>query len=292
MKLLFPGKGGEAYIDLEILLPYCTLENEPDLLRETLKSNMIARYSSIFKVSKILLYNSRKMIECKEQKERLTLYLTFFRTPPYLRKKIFGKRKELRYSGIAYPLQTPTHTLKSKPQIGEIREGLVLRVKHGKALVEVGLKAPVSVNLDSFEAIEGKTVFLKVSSVSPLKLELTNRPKDWIGYEIEDAGRLESYLRRIKGERTVIGTSRKGEPVWENWKKIEESMKKTDRKVTIVFGEPYRGIYEIAKDLSINTDDFFDGIYNFVKDQGTKTIRTEEAIPIVLSVIHFINVHS
>lgn len=269
-------------------MPYCTLENEPDLLRETLKSNLIARYSSIFRVSRILIYNGRKKIECKEQKDRLILFLTFFRTPPYLRKKIFGKRKELRYVGTAYPVQLPLFTVKAKPVEGEIREGLVLKVKNGKALVEVGLKAPVWVDVSSHDLSEGKIFLFRISKVSPLVLEYVSKPESWVGYEVEDVGNLKKYLEGAKGKRTIIGTSRKGEPFWSNWKRVEEMMKMTNWKATIVFGEPYRGLYEIAKDLSIDMNEVFDGVYNFVKDQGTRTIRTEEAISIVLSVIHFL----
>jgi len=275
--------GGDLFIDIEIMLPYCTLENEPDLLRETIKASIIARYSSIFRVSKILLYNGRRTNQCSDLRKRLVLFLSFFRSPPYLRKKIFGRRKELKYAGLGYPLQIPSHVVKAKPKEGEIREGLILKVGEGKALVDAGLSKPVWVELKGRDVKEKELQFFKVLSVSPLKLEMIESPGSWMGYAVEDVGFIQSYLKKIKGKRMVIGTSRRGEPFWENLRDVKEMGEKAGWNMTVVFGEPYRGLYEIAQELSLNLNEYFDGIYNFVKDQGTKTIRTEEAIPIVLS---------
>ncbi|MEM0112949.1 MAG: putative RNA uridine N3 methyltransferase [Fervidicoccaceae archaeon] len=273
-------------IDIELLLPYCTLENEPDILRETIKANIIARYASIFRVSRILLYRSRRKKECFEPSKRFALLLNVFRTPPYLRRKIYGKRKELKYLGLAYPLQSPTHTVKPSPREGELREGLVEKVERGRILVDIGLRAPTWVEASETNRIKVGDVFLfRVTSAHPLQVERIESSDEWIGYEVKNVGYLHSYLKRVAGTRAVIGTSRLGEPIWENLRRVSEIMRTSGWKITLVFGEPYRGLYDIAKELSIDVNEYFNGIYNFVMNQGTRTVRTEEAIPIVLSVV-------
>ncbi|MCI4396991.1 MAG: hypothetical protein JHC28_05475 [Thermoprotei archaeon] len=279
--------GGVAFIEVELLLPYCTFENEPDVLRETIKSNIIARYSSIFRVSRILLYNSRKREECLDHRDKLLLFLSYFRTPPYLRKKIFGRKKELKYAGIAYPVQIPSHNVKKKPTVGEIREGLVLSADKEKALIDVGLKAPVWVRTEGEFPKKKSKVFVRVVETYPLRLELLSEPDRWIGYEVGDVGSLVDYLINVKKKRAVIGTSRLGEPIWKNAAKVIDHVKEKGGRVTLVYGEPYRGLYDIARDLSFDIEDYFDGIYNFVVNQGTKTVRTEEAIAISLSILSF-----
>ncbi|HEW64191.1 hypothetical protein IOK49_03415 [Fervidicoccus fontis] len=274
---------------IEILLPYCSLENEPDQIRITLKANIIARAASIFKVERITLYRSRSdKKSCKDQKEILGLLLRYFVTPPYLKKKIFGKRKELKYVGMAYPLQIPTHSLSKKAKEGDIRVGLVERVKESAIFADIGVGKQVKISNSNYELKRGDLIFVKVKKGDLSELEIIKNPDIYVGYSVRECENPLDYLKEKKKEGLIIGTSKFGDPIWENLKEVEEKLKSSD-KVVVVFGEPYRGIFEIFKQLGGNTDDLFHGIYNLVRDQGTKTIRMEEALFIALSLLNVLS---
>lgn len=77
----------------------------------------------------------------------------------------------------------------------------------------------------------------------------------------------------------VIGTSRKGK----YFREVEEEIiENSDKDFLIVFGSAHRGI----SNMEGFREEDYDVILNLFKDQETKTIRTEEAIPLVLELLN------
>lgn len=276
-------------LKMDIMIPFCTIENEPSLLRATIKANLIARAASIYRVNNIILYNSRiDENECRREKKILKLLLKYFVSPPYLKRKLLGARKELKYVGLTYPLQIQTHTVNKQPKAGELRAGLVLKVKGHLALLDIGTGTPAFVEIGGKKLHHGDVVYVIVEDINPLKIKINDNPTEYVGYSIQETNDILNFLKKKRGEKLVIGTSRLGKPFWEEAKYIKELILKRNKEVLLVFGEPYRGIYEIFKDMGANIDEYFDGIYNFIEAQGTKTVRLEEAIFIVMSSMQLI----
>jgi len=84
----------------------------------------------------------------------------------------------------------------------------------------------------------------------------------------------------------IVATSRLGKPV----NSVGEALASlASRKggVALLFGSR-QGLYDIARGEGFNLDDHVDMVVNFVPRQGSYVIRTEEAVPIALSIIDFL----
>jgi len=57
-----------------------------------------------------------------------------------------------------------------------------------------------------------------------------------------------------------------------------------------VFGAPYEGLYDIAKDEGFSLDEVVDFSINFIPEQGVATVRSEEAMFAVLSILNLMKV--
>ncbi|MHA1409596.1 MAG: putative RNA uridine N3 methyltransferase, partial [Candidatus Odinarchaeia archaeon] len=57
--------------------------------------------------------------------------------------------------------------------------------------------------------------------------------------------------------------------------------------VGVVFGGPYRGIYDLVSDKN-RLRDACDYIINFIPNQGTRTVRTEEAIFSTMAILNML----
>ncbi len=276
---------------ITVLLPECTLINEPDLLRATIKAWQIARSLAIYRVDKVVIYPSRRKRECRSEARVLMNLLEYFRIPPYLKKKLFPLKEEFRYVGLAPPLQTQLHTVSKKPIEGEVREALVVRVNDNKVIVDAGLPQLIEA-LDEHDRKPSKNelVLVKITSTEPIKAIILSEDEErkiYKGYSVELIDSIKVFLENLKGKAYRIGTSRKGRPAWKAVGSILKGLIE-NKNIIIVFGEPYRGIYEIMRELEINPEEIFDDILNFIPDQGTKTVRIEEALSATLSIIRFL----
>jgi methyltransferase len=58
------------------------------------------------------------------------------------------------------------------------------------------------------------------------------------------------------------------------------------QRVLVAFGAPSRGLHEIAQDEGINLGEISDFVVNTVPNQGTVTVRTEEALLASLAIFN------
>jgi hypothetical protein len=64
-------------------------------------------------------------------------------------------------------------------------------------------------------------------------------------------------------------------------------IKKNNRgSVTVAFGGPYQGLYEISELQGVDPEEKFDAVVNTVPRQGTETVRTEEALLATLALLN------
>jgi predicted SPOUT superfamily RNA methylase MTH1 len=95
-------------------------------------------------------------------------------------------------------------------------------------------------------------------------------------------------IKRIIEDRRfelIIGTSRFATSVQEAAKSLSEKWARANT-ILLLFGAPTRGLFEIAKDEHINLHKVVDFVLNTLPNQGTETVRTEEAFLATLAIFN------
>lgn len=257
-----------------VAIPSSFTADEKNLLLRTYKIGMIARACATFSITDIGIYfDPDPLFDTHGLGRFIVKVLKYINTPPYLRKVAFGIDTSLKYVGVVEPLKTPHHLDKEysvdyRYVHVEKREGKELIVTDGRTRYRVKIN-------DKFK--EGERIIV----IDAKKKEIVDK-KDipiYFGYDTFyfSAG-LVNLLKRLKErEFLIIGTSRFGE----NVSKVKIPKRK---KIAIIFGSPFRGLKEIVGKKGMQ---YFDYYLNFVPNQTVKTIRTEEAIFYVLSILRY-----
>jgi hypothetical protein len=256
---------------LRILIPSSLTMESKDWKIKTYKVGQIARIASIFRVDEILIYKDREW----DESDFISVILRYAETPQYLRKTLFPLSKELRYVGTIPPLRTEHHPLPGEIKIGEIRDGIFDGEK-----VDIGAKNFAKMKMKMRKKVKkGRRMSFRVLSIHPLMVEPAE-PEGYRGYKVKICGSLGSTLKKL--DSTIIFTSRYGESIT---KKMEDIRRKN---VTFVFGSPTRGVREILEDEGLSPENFSPLIINMVPEQGTATVRVEEALIATLSIYNMV----
>ncbi|MFH1821722.1 MAG: RNA methyltransferase [Methanobacteriota archaeon] len=272
-------------IRTSVLLPASLLIDSPDLRQSTLKVGLIGRALAIFRVDKVCIYNDDdpKVKSQSAEVKVIESLLRYMEAPQYLRKLLFPRSDELSYVGLLYPLRTPNHPLQNeKDQPGDYRDGVV--IESGKrSILEMGLpeKGVVEERLRSGQRL---TVRLGKRSGNLRPVTLVSReeiPEYW-GFGVSRAKSLSEGLKAVEHDY-YIGTSRRGKNLYEAVQAIKSSK---PRSVAVAFGGPYAGLYEICERQGVDALEMFDVFINAVPNQGTATVRTEEALMATLSLLN------
>lgn len=283
---------GERYLKFMIALPSTAVAEANSLLEKTIKVGLMARALSIFKVSDLFVYRDES--EKIDERDLLGKLFNYIVCPQYLRKKVFPLDQDLKCVGILPPLNTPNHpTEKSLREVPEVtyREGLVMGGRGKKYLVDVGLDEPLALHA-SEELRRGERIILKIVKREENVIEVCRVKRSevpyYFGFEIHITGlNLGGLISSFRGRALIIATSRYGKEVHKEALNLMNKMKEHDE-VLLLFGSPFRGLYDIAKSEGFNLDDEVDMVLNFIPDQGTKTVRVEEALYSTLAIINFL----
>jgi len=269
-------------LNLSIAIPDSSLLDEPTILYKTKKISIIARACAIFRINQIFIYQDGK--QNKNDSTLLSISLKYLETPQYFRKEIFPKTQLLKYAGVLQPLNISSHLTASNQKmikIGDIREALVINYK-GKKFLNIGINKPIQY----FGKMKsGTRIAIQIKTTQP---ELTAKEisrdsiKDYWGYNVKERPNLLSILSTWKGK--IILTSKKGK----NFSKLD-AKKTTDpnEPILVVFGTTNKGVYDIlGSDIKKIQNA---NVFNFFPNQGTQTVRLEEAILGTLSIINILN---
>jgi predicted SPOUT superfamily RNA methylase MTH1 len=219
----------------------------------------------------------------KRDADLLTKLLRFMDTPQYLRKRIFPKSPSLKYAGILPPLRTKSHPLESTRsglQEGSVRWGV--QVRSGK--VDLGLGRLI--NYPKTISERDPTLF-RVKKTSPqISLEIIDREdvEEYWGFTVERVREL-GVLLEEEEDSTRIGFSRKAP----HFDRLESDLKSTiagTQSVLAVFGGPGHGILEVFKEERETIKSNIDFWVNTIPDQGTETVRLDEALLVSLGVLN------
>ncbi|VDO20307.1 unnamed protein product [Brugia timori] len=307
------------FVMLSIALPGSILNNAQSPELRTYLAGQIARSAAVFCIDEIVVYDETARMKSQQREDycngqwypdlpvhsgnvecnfHLAKILEFMDCPQYLRKTLFPLQKTLKYAGILNPLDCPHHLRASDLSV-PYREGVVLDkpIKAGRGpICNVGLyKEP-----RKDEAIsEFCPVFGLGSFNVPLKTAGIRKRKRYHGCLVnskqikQEAGLYWGYKVRLalslydalnaEEYDVIIGTSERGKPV----SKFEMSFSGKNR-ILIVFGglEGLETAVEADKNINCSTpEELFEHYLNVVPGQGSRIIRTEEAIPITLATL-------
>ncbi len=268
---------------LTIAIPSSIVSEAPHLRDKTFVVGQIARVAAIHRVEDIYVYQ-----DSPDESRLIRLILNYIETPQYLRKRLFRMMEELRYVGVLPPLRTPHHPLErnsSKLETGEFREGVVLSEDNGEYLVEIGVKTPARVT-GRGPSIGGRTT-VRITSVQPMLIGRFAKRRDvksYWGYVVHLTGGGLGKLASRDDFNLTLATSRLGPPFRDLEPEFGARLAEA-KSVLVAFGSPRDGIQEILSRDGLEMSDVFDFTANMVPEQGSVTVRTEEALNAALALI-------
>lgn len=270
-----------------VLLPSSLVIDAPDLRQKTLKIGSIGRALAIFRVGEVCIYNDDDPHVKNQAFEAglISTLLNYMETPQYLRKLLFPRARELRYAGLLPPLRTPHHPLADeKTAPGDYREAVVIDADKRGSLLELGIRERGFTN-EKLSVGQRVTVRLG-EGLSEGRCAIQRVPRNEVGeywgYEVLRAKTLAEALKVLKADY-MIGTSRHGQNLYEAVQAIRSS---NPRSVVVAFGGPYAGLFEICERQGVDAGKLFDVIINTIPNQGTATVRTEEALVATLALLN------
>ena len=271
--------------DLWIAIPDSSLSDEQTKRDKSIKVSQFARACSIFRVKRVYIYHDALSHFEKDDADLLKTILRYLDTPQYLRKMLFPMMHQLQYAGILHPIKTPHHMVVEdikKVKAGDVRTGVIVKVK-GQLFVEVGIGSLVPFVGDGFE---GKKVNARFTSSYPNLKAIQAREQDILdywGYEVKEVPSISKLLTSVE-KTAIIITSRKGR----YFKNIEAGLAehtKNVQNILVAFGSPKHGLHQILdkEGASIRPYEY---VVNMFPNQGTETVRLEEAVLGTLAILN------
>lgn len=292
---------------ITIAIPGSILDNAQSAELRTYLAGQIARAACIYKVDEIVVFDDKGEITESEKKKvrtdevlgegricclQLVRILQYLECPQYLRKHFFPIHKDLQYAGVLNPLDAPHHL--RQQDISLYREGVVSNkpVKSGKgSQVNIGLLNEVRVDKVLMPGLR-VTVKIPPNQENPKKMKgiivSPTEPRSetgiYWGYSVKLAKNLSEVFKKCsykEGYDLTIGTSDKGMSI----DNISPKSLKYDHAL-IVFG----GLSGLEAALEVDPDlpdedpsSVFHKYLNICPQQGSRTIRTEEALLLSLA---------
>jgi predicted SPOUT superfamily RNA methylase MTH1 len=275
---------------LAIAIPVSVISDIPHLREQTLEIGLIGRAAAIFRVDEIVIFSDNAgSPNQKRDRALMATLLTYMETPQYLRKRLFQIKPELRYVGILPPLRTPHHPLEhraKKLKTGEHREGVVIAVNQAGSLVDIGVENPVLLPNKELPINKRVTVTITKAGKS-LRAILANLANinDYWGYTVTPSKGSIGKVAKSGNYDLVIATSKMGVPLAKISQELAERWKKA-HSVLVVFGGPFHSLQDIVSKESLSLDKVADLTVNTIPNQGTETVRTEEALYASLALLN------
>ncbi|XP_047181556.1 putative methyltransferase C9orf114 isoform X1 [Vigna umbellata] len=282
---------------VSMAVPASIIDNVPTLELATRLAGQIARAATIFRINEVVVFDNKRNLSVLDNLDDessaafLMRILQYLETPQYLRKALFRMHNSLRFVGLLPPLDAPHHL--RKHEWGPYREGVTVKERDsnsGATLVDVGLVKNVIVD-EIFEPGRRVTVAMgtnrNLDSDLPRQVVSSSKPSEegvYWGYQVRYAHNISSVFKdctyKQGGYDFIIGTSEHGQIIKSSNLEIPSF-----RHLLIAFGG-LAGLEEsVEEDDNLKgkkAQDIFNLYLNTCPHQGSRTIRTEEAIFISL----------
>ncbi|KAF7655239.1 hypothetical protein LDENG_00058940 [Lucifuga dentata] len=288
---------------VSVALPGSVLDNAQSAELRTYLAGQIARACVVFCVDEIVVFDEHgedvKTVEGEfkgvgkkgQACIQLARILQYLECPQYLRKWFFPKHQDLQYAGLLNPLDSPHHMRIDEES--DYREGVVLDrpTKEGKgSLVNCGMRKDVRIDK---QLQSGLRVTVKLNKTQSQESKLykgvvvaphvprTEGGLYW-GYSVRLASCLSAVFTESpykEGYDRTIGTSERGND-------LDQTTLSPFKHLLVVFGGLQGLEASVDSDQNLDVTDpsvLFDFYLNTCPGQGSRTIRTEEAILISMA---------
>lgn len=272
---------------ISIGIPDSFLLESQSLLEKSIKVSYLARAASIFRVNQIFIYrDSSTKFDTRDGKIIKTI-LEYLDTPPYLRKQLFQRIPILQYVGMLPPIKAPHHKAKvslKDLKIGEVRVGALSKI-NSVVYADVGLDKLIQLVKTNSNF---KKIMVKITSVEP-HFRGIEVPKEHLqgywGYSVVYMNSLKELIRTFKPNE-IIMTSIQGRSISDKvFSTFLGNKIRFIKEILVVFGSPKSGLKGIMKSENVQISDF-PFVINMFPNQGTETVRVEEAIIGTLSILN------
>ncbi|KAF5669028.1 deoxyribose-phosphate aldolase [Fusarium heterosporum] len=301
-----PTAGGRPWT-ISVAIPSSILTNLATADQRMTQPARIARALAVFSVDEVVVFDDSPISTRPRNTDPnsytgdtdpchfLSHILSFLEAPPFMRKTLFPLHPNLRLTAMLPSLDMPHHP-NPKDWIS-YREGVVIagQTSTGSgSLVEVGLDYPVEIEAEIPPKTRITLKFPEDENQYPEPVHpaapRTEGGYYW-GYTVRKASSLSNVFTESpyeNGYDISIGTSERGVPAS---KAFPPSKRVNFNHLIIVFGGP-RGLEFAAmndEELSSmdiqgsKTKELFDHWINVLPNQGSRTIRTDEAVYIALT---------
>jgi len=277
---------------LSIAIPASFVSDVPHLREKTIRIGMVGRAAAIFRVDEVMVFPDFPKTDQKQDINLIATVLAYMETPQYLRKRLFKIQPELKYAGVLPPLRTPHHPLADRTEdlkVGEFREGVIVSYSKEGSHVDIGVEQPALVA--GIKLNTNTRVTVKITELGKrLKGVLVNHKeiKAYWGFKVSVSEVPLGRLVKNGPFDLVVATSRKGKPIHAIIDELTKSWKQSS-KALVAFGAPTQGLYEIAAHERLRLEDLAHFIVNTIPEQGTETVRTEEALYASLAIFNTLN---
>jgi predicted SPOUT superfamily RNA methylase MTH1 len=271
---------------ISIAVPASMVSEIAHIREKTIVLGQLGRAAGIYRVDEIIIYR-----DDPDESLLMKYVLGYLETPQYLRKHLFEHRDELQFAGMLPPLRTPHHpnsthidTLKG----GEYRDGVVISKDEAGFMVDIGINSPLRIRGNA--PAMGTRVTTQIMNIEGLpvgRLVKKNKIDEYWGYSLRGSkGKLSDLVHNPEWDLT-IATSKLGED-FGNVQEAIQSRWLEANKTLIVFGSYKSGVGEIMEKQGRKMEEVFDFIVNTIPEQGTATVRTEEAIHATLALFNIL----
>ena len=255
---------------------------------KALKIFQLSRALSIFRINNLFIYHDKLLNPGKNDLDLLITILEYLDTPPYLRRRLYPKLEILKNVGKLHPIRSHHH--KDRIEIrnlksGEIRVGVV-EVRRGAYFVDVGLSIPIEYNGKYKQ--NGRKVNVKIlkhkNYINAIDIEKNEITELYWGYTVHQIKDLKNIIEKFP-KSNIILTSRLSKyfnPFDNEFSRMPGSS--SNNSILVVFGSPKFGLNSILSKEKVNISNYYS--YNFFPNQGTQTVRLEESIYGVLSILN------
>ena len=274
---------------LAIAIPASTISDTPHLREKTAKIGLIGRAAAIFRVDEIIVYPDNPKTDQTQEIDFIELLLNYLETPQYLRKRLFKIEPDLQFAGILPPLRTPHHPLSGKLRdlkVGEYREGLVLSQAKEGLLVDIGVEQPAVLRETQY-AVDDRLTLQVVNVGMRVEVQAVNRENVPLYWGFIVRGEKQPFRQLVTNNNfdLVIATARQGEKFAAVTAEMQKKWSRAQH-ILVAFGPPSRGLHEIAKEEGSKLESLADFVVNMIPEQGTATVRTEEALLASLAILN------
>lgn len=306
LKMLRPRKGRNY--TKTVALPASIVDNAKTGELKAMLVGQIARALTIFSIDEVVIFEDRSDAEQSRDNDGVSRALAFFirnlqylETPQYLRRQLLPMHGDLKWVGLLSPLDAPHHVRRYEriayregavilpekcPEPPEGETGCWVNCGLDEPVWAVGEEIPdglrVTIRLDQTSAKGGHARGVPVAPTEPR----TKAGFYW-GYQVRIAKSLSEVFSECPfdgGYDFSIGTSERGESFG-----LGTSLPQFKHLLLTLGG--LGGLEEVINDelsgyaASTDPSSLFDRYVNICPEQTSRTIRTEEALVIALTLL-------